>query len=179
MAYTEEFFIHIEGEEKGPYTFPQLKRLYEKNLIPEETLYWCDGMEQLEPVSELCGKRKANHLRHLRQVRVSAVLMLGACIIMAVLWGPMLKDGWREMNDRDRTPEGAYWRARGFLREEVKRRDESVAFEGYKAGSVTFDGTGATVILPGTVFGKDNAGKPTTWKVELVYDAGKNEWRLR
>jgi len=61
LAFSEEYFIHVQGEQKGPYTFPQLKRLYEKNLIPEETLYWRDGMEQLEPVSDLCGKRRRVH----------------------------------------------------------------------------------------------------------------------
>jgi len=178
VSFSEEYFIHVQGKQKGPYTFPQLKRLYDNNLIPEETLYWQDGMEQLQPVSDLCGVRRQDRMRHLRQVRVTGMVLVAGVVLVIAYCAPVLKDGWREMNDREQTQEGAYWRARGFVREEVKKQDGSVAFEPYKAASVAITGTEATVVLPGTLFGTDGAEKKMTWKVAVRYDAGRKEWRL-
>jgi hypothetical protein len=178
VAFSEEFFIHVQGEQKGPYTYPQLKRLYEKNLIPEETLYWRDGMEQWQAVSDLCGTRRRYRLRRLKQLRVTGVVLVAALALLTAYCAPVLKDGWREMNDRDPTQEGAYWKARGFVREQVKQQDANVAFEPYKTASVALTGSGATVILPGTVFGKDGAATKSTWQVTMWYDAHRREWRL-
>jgi hypothetical protein len=169
VAFNEEYFIHVQGEQKGPYTFPLLKRLYDKNLIPEETLYWRDGMEQLEPVSDLCGVRKRVKLPHLKQLRVTGIVLVVGIALLTAYCAPVLKDGWREANDRDPTQEGAYWKARGFVREEVREQDASVAFEPYKTAAVT---------LTGTRFGKDGAAQKISWKVAIRYDATRREWRL-
>jgi hypothetical protein len=178
VAFNEVYFIHVQGEQKGPYTFPQLKRMYETNLIPEETLYWQDGMEQSQPVSDLCGERRQNRLRHLKQLRVLGAVLVVVVALAVAYCAPVLKDGWREVNDRDQTQEGAYWKARGFVREEVKQQDASVAFEPYKAATVTLTGTGAAVVLPGTLFGKDGGAAKKAWKVVMRYDTQRREWRL-
>jgi hypothetical protein len=178
LAFNEEYFIHVGGEQKGPYTFPQLKRLYETNLIPEETLYWRDGMEQLEPVSDLCGRRRRSRLRHLKQLRIAGAALVVAVVLVTAYCVPVVKDGWREANERDQTAESAYWRARGFVREDVKRQDESVAFAPFSAASVILSGTEATVVLPGTVFGRDGAARQISWKVLIGYDLARREWRL-
>ena len=178
MAFNEEYFIHVQGEQKGPYTFPQLKRLYEKSLIPEETLYWQDGMEQSQPVSDLCGVRRQDHLRRLKQLRVTGAVLVAVVALLTAYCAPVFKDGWREMNDRDQTQEGAYWKARGFVREDVKKQDASVAFEPYKTATVTLTGTNATVILPGMLFAKDGRAAKMAWKVLMHYDPVRREWRL-
>jgi len=178
LAFSEEYFINVAGEQKGPYTFPQLKRLYEKELIPVETLYWQDGNEQWQPVSELCGERRTDRLRFLKQLRVTGIVMAATVLLVVCYCAPVFKDGWKEMNDRDPSAEGAYWKARGFVREEVKRNDGSVAFEPIVAANVQVTGTEATVILPGTLFGKDATGSKMTWKVEMQYDLEKREWKL-
>jgi hypothetical protein len=178
LAFSEEYFINVAGEQKGPYTFPQLKGLYEKELIPVETLYWQDGNEQWMPVSELCGERRPDRLRHLKQLRVTGVVLAAMVILVLSYCAPVLKDGWREMNDRDPTAEGAYWKARGFVREQVKQGDNSVAFDPLSAANIQLSGTEATVILPGTLFGKDSAGSKMTWKVRIQYDMGRREWKL-
>ena len=178
MAYSEEYFIHVQGLQKGPYTFPQLKRLYDTNLIPEETLYWRDGMEQLEPVSDLCGAGRRERLRHLKQLRVTGALLVAAVALATAYCAPVLKDGWREMNDRDQTPEGAYWKARGFVREDVKKQGASVAFEPYQAATVALTGTVAAVVLQGTLFGTDGTGIKRNWRVAIQYDGEQREWLL-
>jgi len=179
LAFSEEYFIHVQGEQKGPYTFPQLKRLYEKNLIPEETLYWRDGMEQMEPVSDLCGTRRRVRLLHLKQLRVTGIVLVAAVALATAYCTPVLKDGWREVNDRDQTQEGAYWKARGFVREALRaQQDAGVAFEPYGAASVNLTGTQAMVILPGTLFGKSGTTQKLSWKAAIQYDAARREWRL-
>ncbi len=178
MAFSEEYFINVLGEQKGPYTFPQLKRMYEINLIPEETLYWQDGMEQWLAVADLCGAASRKRTRRLKQLRVTGALLVATLVLVIVRCEPVLKDGWNEMNDRDETPLGAYWKARGFVREEVKRQDASVAFAPYQAASATLTGTDATVVLPGTLFGKTGEGASMTWKVAMQYDLDRKEWRL-
>ena len=178
MAFSEEYFIHLEGEQKGPYTFPQLKRLYDNNLIPEDTLFWQDGMEQLQPVSDLCGKSRRDRIRQLKRLRFAGIMLVAVIALATAYCAPILKDGWREMNDHDQTQEGAYWRARGFVREQSKDQDASVSFEPFKAATVSLSGTEATVILPGKTFGPDGNGKETTWKVLMGYDGEKKEWRL-
>ena len=178
MAFSEEYFINVNGEQKGPYTFPQLKRLYETDLIPEETMYWQDGREEWLAVAELCGARRRDRLRLLKQLRVAGIALVATVTVVLGYCGPVLKDGWREMNDRDQTAPGAYWRARGFVREDVKKTDGSVAFEAYDPKGVALSGTAATVTLPGTLYGKDGEGKKMTWVVKLDFDAGKREWVL-
>ncbi len=178
MAFSEEYFIHVQGVQKGPYTFPQLKRLYDSNLIPEETLYWQDGMEQLQPVSDLCGARRQDRLRRLKQLRITGIVLVAGIALVTAYCAPVLKDGWREMNDRDRTREGAYWKARGFVREEVRKQEASVAFEPYEAATVTLTGTDATVILPGTLFGRNGAPEKKTWQAAIQYNLERREWQL-
>ena len=178
MAYSEEYFIHVQGEQKGPYTYPQLKRMYEMSLIPEETLYWQDGMEQLQPVSDLCGATRREKLQRLKQLRVTGVVLVAVVALATAYCAPVLKDGWREANDRDWTQEGAYWEARSLVREEVRNQGASVAFEPYKTAGVTLTGTDATVILPGMLFRKDGTGGKTSWKVAMQYDAQRKDWTL-
>jgi hypothetical protein len=178
LAYSEEYFINVLGEQKGPYTFPQLKRMYETNLIPEETLYWQDGMEQWQSVADLCGSERRKRRRRLKRLRGAGAVFMAVIGLLTAYCAPVFQDGWRELNDRDQTADGAYWKARGFVREEVKAQDASVAFEPFKAATVTISGSNATVVLPGTLFAKDGSGKPMTWKVAMHYDVDGREWRL-
>jgi hypothetical protein len=176
VAFSEEYMIHFQGVQRGPYTFPQLKRLYDKNLIPEEALYWRDGMDELEPVSDLCGASRRERLRRLRRLRIIAIVLIGGVALAAAFCAPVLKDGWQETNNREETAEGAYWRARGFVREEVKAEDASVAFEPYEAASAALSGTQAVVVLPGTLYRRDGTGEKKTWKVAIRYDVALREW---
>jgi hypothetical protein len=178
LAFSEEYLIKVLGEQKGPYTFPQLKRLYEKNLIPEETLYWQDGMDQWQAVSDLCGAGSRQRGRRLRQLRVTGIVLVVTAAMVTAYCEPVLRDGWKEMNDRDQTQEGAYWRARGFVREEVKNQDGSVAFDPFRTATETLSGTTAMVTLPGTLFAPNGTESTMTWKVAIDYDLDHKEWRL-
>ena len=117
MAFSEEYYVHLNGQQKGPYTLAQLMGLYAKGFIPEETLYWMDGFDQWQPVADLCGpslrvwRKKSNK----KKISISIGLVLAAGLL--AFFGPLVRDGWRETNQRRFTAEAAYWKARGFVRE--------------------------------------------------------------
>ncbi len=78
----------------------------------------------------------------------------------------------------DATRDGAYWKARGFVREQVKAQDGSVAFEPFPVATVELTGTNVLVTLPGTLFRKDGTVSKMTWKVTMGYDVKRKERRL-
>ena len=53
MISPEIFYLHIHGEQRGPYTIPQIDHLLNSGLIAEETLYWREGLDQWQPVTSL------------------------------------------------------------------------------------------------------------------------------
>jgi len=88
-------------------------------------------------------------LHRFKHLRVTAIVLVAAVALLTAWCAPVLNDVWREANDRDPTREGAYWKARGFVREDVKKQqDADVAFQPYSTATVTFAGADATVILP-------------------------------
>jgi len=111
-------------------------------------------------------------------LRVTGVVLAASVALALAYCAPVLEQGWRELNDPSQTAEGAYWRARGYVRAEFKTQDVSVAFEPFSAANVTLTGTEATVILPGKLFGKDGTGKKQMWRVVIMYDGTRKEWML-
>lgn len=179
MAFSEEFYVDIRGEQRGPYTFPQVKRMYENNLIPEEALYWQDGMEHWLSVADLCGSQRRERLRRWRNIRFVGMVCIGAAALLIGYCAPILKDGWREMDERDYTTEAAYWKARGFVREDLKAHGANVAFGGQETAGVTLTGgTAATVVLPGTCYPMEGSSSKMTWKVSMEYNGARREWKL-
>lgn len=179
MAFPEEYYIDIRGEQRGPYSFPQLKRMYDTNLIPEEALYWQDGLEHWQPVADLCGVQRRDRLRLWRQLRGVG---LAALVIGALATGycaPIVREGWREMDEQGYTAKAAYWRARGFVRSQAKDQGASVVFDAFSAPGVTLQGgTAASVTLPGTLYPASGPAVHTTWKVSMVYRPERREWTL-
>ena len=57
MLSPEVFYLHIQGEQRGPYTIPQIDHLLNSGLIAEETLYWREGLDQWQPVTSLVRLR--------------------------------------------------------------------------------------------------------------------------
>jgi hypothetical protein len=179
MAFSEEYYVHLNGEQKGPYTLPQLMGLYAKGFIPEETLYWMDGFDQWQPVADLCGP--SLRVWRKKSTKGRAFLFAGAllAILLTAFFGPLVRDGWRETNQRRFTPEAAYWKARGFVREEVQKQRSNLAFERFNSALVTLTGgTNAEVELPCTLFPPDGSAKSCFWHVDLRFDPATAQWRL-
>src|SRR6218665_1420739 len=113
MLSPEVFYLHIQGEQRGPYTIPQIDHLLNSGLIAEETLYWREGLDQWQPVTSLVRlRRKANPW-------IKPLLTLGVLIVLALIlqfFGSVVVIGWRETNQHEYTSNAAYWRARSVVR---------------------------------------------------------------
>jgi hypothetical protein len=178
MGFTAEYFIHVGGEQKGPFSFPELKRLYDRNLIAGETLYWRDGLDQWQPVSDLCGPSARE-----RQVRKrGSRILLGTIILLALFvaayLGPMIAIGWRENNQDEFTANAAYWKARGFIRDHLRKAGETVSFSDFEGAAVTMGENVAEAVVAGTIFGEGETSRPAWWRVKLAFHQEQREWRL-
>ena len=49
----EVFYLHINGEQRGPYTVQHIDHLLNSGLIAEETLFWREGLEQWQPTRSM------------------------------------------------------------------------------------------------------------------------------
>src|SRR5687768_16664210 len=90
----EVFYIYHQGEQRGPYTMKQVNHLYRSSFIDDETLYWREGMENWNPVTEIVARR-----RRKRSWVAYAVLLgiVAAGSIFVWLFGEVTMNAWREM----------------------------------------------------------------------------------
>lgn len=178
MAFSEEYYLRVHGEQKGPYTLPEIQQLYEKGFVPDETLYWRDGMEQWQFVTDFCGKPR-QALQQMERKRwlpwLAVVLIL---LGIAAYFFPMVREGWKEAYERDFTAEAAYWKARGFVRNRAQLSRNIVDFDPFEAAQVTLGETEGTVTLRGHAFDQAGQGIPARWQVKLSYLRNAKEWRL-
>ena len=176
MDSREEYYIHMNDEQKGPFTLSQIKHMYDRNYIPEDALYWNDGMEQWRHVSDLCGppewmEKKGRWLKP--ATIVAALAILG---VLAMIFLPVTIDAWKEANQRHYTGEAAYWKARDYVRQGLRSSVDYVKFAGYEESNAMLDGrSGATVHLSG----EKRVGKSVTsrlWTVTLRYVPQNRDW---
>jgi hypothetical protein len=174
MNSPESYYLHLAGAQQGPYTIPQVDHLLNSGLIGVETLYWCEGLDQWQPVTTLVPLRKKP------KRWVKPVIFVAVLIVLAVpgwIFGPVLLDGWHEANQHTFTESSAYWRARDVVRSELREQGLLVEFEDLEAAQVTLQGeTEATVQLPGSKVGKDGQTTVLVWKVPMKFDPQNAEW---
>lgn len=179
MAYAEEYYILLQGKQKGPYTFGELKRLYDRGLLPNETPYWQEGLEHTLMVGDLCEipvRQKRQQTRDTQMLVVVALLISSICLLY---FAPLLIVGWREWNQHQYTAESAYWKARGIARVEVKKRKQAISFDRFDPARVTLSqDVNAAVALPGTMFSTKRDGVRVEWRVALRFFPNRKEWRL-
>lgn len=183
MSFSEQIYIRAEEcPQRGPYSYPQLRRLYDRDLIPHDALYWQEGMEEWQPIAELCGAPMDQRRRRLRLRRLMLALAVICAAACAAFLAPTLREAWKEMdtNEREYTREAAYWRARSFVREELRRSSHaSVTFSRFDPAAVELaGGTGATVTLNGAVFGPEGGSTQTAWRVSLRFNPMGKTWHL-
>jgi hypothetical protein len=169
----EAFFIYHNGEQRGPYTAGQVNHLYRCGFIDDETLYWREGLEQWQPVSQIVLRRKHRH-----RVLFWSILLgtLAAIALFVALFGPVTADAWRELTSGDFTTESAWWRARGLVREQLPKNTH-VRFDPFASAQVTMQGAdSASVVLGGVL--TDDAGQTEhgAWRVLLRYDESHASW---
>lgn len=174
MISPEIFYLHIDGEQRGPYTIPQIDHLLNSGLIAEETLYWREGLEQWQPVTSLVKLRR--HSRPWGKIVVVAgvLLILG---FIAQFFGSVAILGWREANQHEYTAQAAYWRARGVVRSAALAPGTVVEFRNFSETKVELQPPrGATVQVQGEVTEQPGQERQHTWSVRMDYDPKVREW---
>jgi hypothetical protein len=170
----EVYFIHVNGNQRGPYTSRQICHLVNSGLAPKDALFWCEGMDQWQPVEILLDPSTpaSPTRRKWRQIIFASTATLLAA---AGLAGPTISRGWKEERQVERTPLAVYWRARGITREAV-RGSALVNFAPFDPSMVrSLLEDSAEVVLEGTRV--DRSGeKPARWKVQLQYDKKLKSW---
>jgi GYF domain 2 len=169
----EVFFIYHNGEQRGPYTAPQVNHLHRCGFIDDDTLYWREGLDQWQPVGQIVLRRKR------RRRLLFWSILLGALVLIAplvMLFGPVTADAWRELTSGDFAEESAWWRARGLVRDQMPKGTH-VRFDPFSSAQVTLHGRdGATVILGGTLTPSSGPAEHGAWRVLLRYDADHGTW---
>ena len=174
MNSPECFYLHLAGAQQGPYTIPQIDHLLNSGLIGIETLYWCEGLDQWQPVTSLVPMRKKPK-RWVKPVVVAIVIFTLAVPLR--VFGPVLIDGWSEANQHAFTESAAYWRARDVIRGELRARGLLVEFRPFAEARVALQSpAAATVHLRGAIVGTNGRESPVTWNVPMNFDAEAREW---
>jgi len=173
MNSHEAFYVHVQGEQKGPYTLRHLDHLLNSGLIPLETLYWTDGMEQWLPVTDLVPFR--HKPRNWKKLIIMGAILIVLAAFLA-FFGPTIADGWRERTQREYTAEGAYWSARGAVRSSGLPDGAVAQFSSFEAARVTLAGPAkATVLVRGEII-ESSGARPATWSVNLSFNSLRSEW---
>lgn len=174
MNSAEVFYLHIEGKQRGPYTIRHIDHLLNCGLITEDALYWREGLEQWQPVTQLVVRRVEKERWRRPAIGLSIALVVG---LLAYLFGPITIDGWREIYQHSYTPEAAYWRAREAVRTQTVAQGGLVTFEDFEKATVQLTAPeGGLVILRGTASDRRGASRRAAWKVRLKYDPTVREW---
>ena len=169
----EVFYIYHLGEQRGPYTMKQVNHLYRSSFIDDETLYWREGMEQWQPVTEIVQRRRRR--RRLASWGILAAV-LAAIALLTWLFGDVTMSAWKEMTSGDYTEESAWWRARGLVRAQLDE-SEHVDFEPFSNAVVKLHANhDATVVLAGYVDNRSAPPARRAWRVRMHYDALKGDW---
>lgn len=174
MISPEIFYLHIHGEQRGPYTIPQIDHLLNSGLIAEETLYWREGLEQWQPVTSLVKlRRRANPW-------LKRVIILGFVLVFLFIgqfFGSTAMLGWREASQHDYTAQAAYWRARGVVRSGSLPAGTVVEFGDFTAPLIQMHPpTTAIVQLHGEITEQSGQTRRVIWNVPMEYDPKAREW---
>jgi GYF domain 2 len=174
MTTPEVYYLHIHGEQRGPYTQPQVDHLLNSGLIAEETLYWREGLEQWQPVTSLVIRRvPPNHW--MRWTIAAAVALV--LLVLAQFFGPTALMGWREANQHDFTDRAAYWRARDAIRNGALAPGTLVDFADLAAATVRMHAPDrASVRLHGRLIGSNGIPRAAAWEAAMKFDTATREW---
>jgi hypothetical protein len=168
----EVFHIHHNGEQRGPYTMRQINHMYKSAFIDDDTLYWREGMEQWQPVTEIVERRRKRNRLMFWGIILGMLAGLG---LFGWMFGEVTLNAWREMTSGDYTAESAWWRARGIVRGQLAD-DARVTFAPFNNAKVKLhDGNDATVDLDGAVY-QGSTQEPRTWQVRMRYDPLRRDW---
>ncbi len=48
-----DIYVYMQGQRRGPYEKAQLEEMWNRGPLPNDTLYWHDGMSQWAVIADL------------------------------------------------------------------------------------------------------------------------------
>lgn len=153
----------------------QIGHMVNSGIVHHEAMFWCEGLEQWQPVTQLIVPKE---MVKRRRIHFGAGTLGGILGVAFVIWLflPTLREGWREQHQVERDAGAAYWRARGVLRETIGWFS-GVHFYGFDAAKVTLkEGDRAVVELEARVAPLFGEASQTRWRVDLKYDNRLRMW---
>ena len=174
MNSLEVFYLHIQGEQRGPYTIKHIDHLLNSGLIDRDALFWREGLDQWQPVTDLVALRQP---KNSLKVPLIVVAVLFVVSVIGYLFGPITLDGWREIYQHDFSAEAAYWRGRDAVRAHFTSKGAMVNFDAFVAEDVTLsDPHQGTVVIRGNLINAEGQSQKVVWKVNLKFDPEAREW---
>lgn len=171
----ERYFLYLHGTQRGPYTVSQIGHMVNSGIVHSEAMFWCEGLEQWQPVTQLIVPKEEVKRRRLN-IGAGTLAVFGVGVLLLWLFYPMLREGWHEQHQVEKDASAAYWRARGVLRETLGWFS-GAHFRDFDPGKVTLhDGEHASVELEAQIAPLFGASHQTRWKVDLKYDTRLRMW---
>ncbi len=174
MSFREEYYLHVHGDQLGPYTLRQINHQLQIGLISGETLYWAENLEQWQPLTTLIPVRKKFQAKKWAAIAAAVLIPLGA---LSWFFGPTVVDGWREQTQREFTPRGAYWAARGVVRRELATTQAVPQFLPFGSARVELGPENTAIVqLEGHVIPDVATNHAAAWKVRLRFNPAVRTW---
>ena len=171
----ERYFLFLHGTQRGPYTVSQIGHMVNSGIVHHEAMFWCEGLEQWQPVTQLIVPKEVVKRR---RIHIGAGTLGALAVAAFVIWlfFPTLREGWREQHQVDKNASAAYWRARGVLRETLGWF-AGVHFYEFDADKVSLKGDDLAVVeLEARVSPLFGESRQTRWRVDLKYDNRLRMW---
>jgi hypothetical protein len=171
----ERYFLYLHGTQRGPYTVSQIGHMVNSGIVHSEAMFWCEGLEQWQPVTQLIVPKEEVKRRRIH-LGAGTLGTLGGIVLVLWLFMPTLREGWREQHQVEKDQFAAYWRARGVLRESLGWFS-GAHFREFEPAKVTLlDGERASVELEAQISPVFGDARVTRWKVDLKYDTRLRMW---
>jgi hypothetical protein len=168
----EMYFLYLDGIQRGPYTVFQIGHMVNSGIVDAEALFWCEGLEQWQPVAQLITPKQEVRRRRVRLSLTMLGVFVGLGLLGVALW-PVFREVWREQHQVEKAPEAAYWRARGVMRERFGRWTP-VKFVAFDPSQVRWEGPSeATVELLVQSGARPRSGS------DARQESGQERWRVR
>jgi hypothetical protein len=75
-------YLHVSGEQTGPFSIAQIQEQLDANQITAETLAWHEGLPEWRPVTEIV--RQSSSGRNRRRKRSKSIWIVGFLIMLAL-----------------------------------------------------------------------------------------------
>jgi len=171
----ERYFLYLHGIQRGPYTVSQVGHMVNSGIVHSEAMFWCEGLEQWQPVTQLIVPKEEKKRRRIH-FGAGTLAVCGAGLVVFWMFLPTLREGWREQHQVQKDAFSAYWRARGVLRESLGWFS-GAHFRSFESSAVRLDGMdGAFVELEARVAPLFGTTHTTRWMVALRYDNRLRMW---